>query len=277
MRPATRAPRTFPNPFQSTHSLRSATWRALARAIEEKVSIHALLAECDLLRRRGGRHQHGFNPRTPCGVRRKAELGNTRLEAFQSTHSLRSATVSALALWRVAGVSIHALLAECDLYPGFGNPGCRSFNPRTPCGVRPTTPEPVETGLKFQSTHSLRSATDVGFTCGTDEEVSIHALLAECDRAISIADYRPHVSIHALLAECDMLLLTRYHHIPCFNPRTPCGVRRHGLFHQTPCVTFQSTHSLRSATSPNPLRNEFGNVSIHALLAECDKGLSKRT
>ena len=35
---------------------------------------------------------------------------------------------------------------------------------------------------KFQSTHSLRSATPVAYTQVAHTEVSIHALLAECDR-----------------------------------------------------------------------------------------------
>ena len=34
--------------FQSTHSLRSATKRFFSLAISKKVSIHALLAECDI-------------------------------------------------------------------------------------------------------------------------------------------------------------------------------------------------------------------------------------
>ena len=33
--------------FQSTHSLRSATLRAVLRRKSQRVSIHALLAECD--------------------------------------------------------------------------------------------------------------------------------------------------------------------------------------------------------------------------------------
>ena len=80
------------------------------------------------------------------------------ISMFQSTHSLRSATkreaeeavkvtVSIHALLAECDqgqeeffssmlVSIHALLAECDLLcpPLLFNP--RSFNPRTPCGVR---------------------------------------------------------------------------------------------------------------------------------------------
>ena len=60
-------------------------------------------------------------------------------------------------------VSIHALLAECD-----------SIGNRPACLVS-----------QFQSTHSLRSAT---------EELGLIAALAT-------------VSIHALLAECDILVL----------------------------------------------------------------------
>ncbi len=79
---------------------------------------------------------------------------------------------------------------------------------------------------QFQSTHSLRSATD----------------LDTLKRLI------PAVSIHALLAECDQMGTCLGTVGACFNPRTPCGVRQRG--HCDICETykFQSTHSLRSAT-----------------------------
>ena len=56
-------------------------------------------------------------------------------------------------------VSIHALLAECD---GAHKPDGRrtiGFNPRTPCGVRLRVVFTMRVTEKFQSTHSLRSAT----------------------------------------------------------------------------------------------------------------------
>nr|DAS12237.1 MAG TPA: hypothetical protein [Caudoviricetes sp.] len=56
---------------------------------------------------------------------------------FQSTHSLRSATVRPVGFPYVAEVSIHALLAECDL----------------------ALARLSDVGIPFQSTHSLRSAT----------------------------------------------------------------------------------------------------------------------
>ena len=100
---------------------------------------------------------------------------------FQSTHSLRSATMGYTARGAFGLVSIHALLAECDRFRNpVPRPVCR-FNPRTPCGVRlvrasdssggqsfnPRTPCGVRLHIqkvklrpnRFQSTHSLRSAT----------------------------------------------------------------------------------------------------------------------
>ena len=78
-----------------------------------------------------------FNPRTPCGVRLASLALMTLIQQFQSTHSLRSATLkervdiggvimfqsthslrSATLLqhlqFQSLSVSIHALLAECD-------------------------------------------------------------------------------------------------------------------------------------------------------------------
>ena len=101
-------------------------------------------------------------------------------------------------------VSIHALLAECDHQPGWGNDDGTCFNPRTPCGVRQSLGlGAVDHGL-FQSTHSLRSATQVTYVGGNWDQVSIHALLAECDQDWHVPP--PQIS--------------------GFNPRTPCGVRR---------------------------------------------------
>ena len=189
---------------------------------------------------------------------------------FQSTHSLRSATPCLFPRTIFSGVSIHALLAECDgmLRMLILNPS--GFNPRTPCGVRLGASSVQRTRLMFQSTHSLRSATVI-LACPTHLlDVSIHALLAECDAMIIDLILDRRVSIHALLAECDHLRCRIARRTSSFNPRTPCGVRLN--CNHPPGMTpwFQSTHSLRSATG---LANHFKHmhpVSIHALLAECD-------
>ena len=146
--------------FQSTHSLRSATGGNFLYLVPKKVSIHALLAECDYIIKMYLTCRNSFNPRTPCGVRPQP-AGNWKwYQRFQSTHSLRSAT-----FWHCKCINV-----PCG------------FNPRTPCGVR------------------LRRASRV-LCC---LRVSIHALLAECDENISFG----------------------FVVFGCFNPRTPCGVRR---------------------------------------------------
>ena len=169
-----------------------------------KVSIHALLAECDRQLGRQSKPVCGFNPRTPCGVR-------LSLSCF---------------LFCFLPVSIHALLAECDL----------------------VFPVSFSASFQFQSTHSLRSATQGFKNWDLFGGVSIHALLAECDGSNPACPCR----------------------LFCFNPRTPCGVRQEDFNQFMPDSVFQSTHSLRSATASTGSWYPLNKVSIHALLAECD-------
>ena len=183
---------------------------------------------------------------------------------FQSTHSLRSATGAVDVHSPDYYVSIHALLAECDpaLLSLQSVPSC--FNPRTPCGVRQDKGQDAGTVFVFQSTHSLRSATSFGifWHCSMwfqsthslrsatnnkpnnnrKEIVSIHALLAECDRNRAGVGNGLRVSIHALLAECDSCLFHRHLPVRSFNPRTPCGVRRNRLY---TLLLNRANHTLR--------------------------------
>ena len=195
--------------------------------LNELVSIHALLAECDRVFVIGTR----WHPVSIHALLAECDFKGGPQKAarnrFQSTHSLRSAT-DRIEIKQISFlVSIHALLAECDIFQRFGGSGFTGFNPRTPCGVRhydggllllrygfnPRTPCGVRPRLptrwggrpEFQSTHSLRSATAGDGIKPFNYEVSIHALLAECDSLT----YPPHVSRYG------------------FNPRTPCGVRPH--------------------------------------------------
>ena len=139
-------------------------------------------------------------------MRRVVPASKFSIFAFQSTHSLRSATGRCTAKRWQLEVSIHALLAECDQRKPPLLRRRLSFNPRTPCGVRRYDRLICRIDAGFQSTHSLRSATDscLAASCFTfsfnprtpcgvrpmdngdikdDRPVSIHALLAECDSA----------------------------------------------------------------------------------------------
>ena len=155
----------------------------------------------------GQRTSPSFNPRTPCGVRPRMKNTRTATPWFQSTHSLRSATSGRSASFPPCVVSIHALLAECDMSSTAPSPEPSGFNPRTPSGVRRCCFLSASPSCQFQSTHSLRSATVPGgfnlqsipsfnprTPCGVRRAVDVHS-----------PDYY-EVSIHALLAECDPLM-----------------------------------------------------------------------
>ena len=78
------------------------------------ISIHALLAESDLLACCGMAATIYFYPRSPCGERRCTRCAAAFLRRFLSTLSLRRATVTVLGIQHRVGISIHALLAESD-------------------------------------------------------------------------------------------------------------------------------------------------------------------
>ena len=148
-------------------------------------------------------------------------------------------------------------------------------------------------GKFFLSTLSLRRATilSTGSTHNSDafyprspcgerqansraerpkQHLSIHALLAESDRAANCQQRNHHLSIHALLAESDNRRFRPVQRPKTFYPRSPCGERRprqiiivviNTFYPRSPCgerpvvpaelttlVNFLSTLSLRRAT-----------------------------
>ena len=200
------------------------------------VSIHALLAECDATAMSStGVRLPGFNPRTPCGVRQIDDDNTVKIMRFQSTHSLRSATnVSALRLCRRNVVSIHALLAECD-HDDVGRVGNRlsvvsihallaecDFHDESPASRSPKCVVSIHAllaecdlgpqcnlanhGQRFQSTHSLRSA-----TAGDARPAKTR-----------ICSFNPRTPCGVRLYHAGPAIDGR---VSGFNPRTPCGVR----------------------------------------------------
>ena len=168
-----------------------------------RISIHAPLAGCDSVWIKVLYLMQYFNPRTPCGVRRKKRLDNSIVNQFQSTHPLRGATT-----WIGVGlaeslISIHAPLAGCDSRSRCRPKQAGNFNPRTPCGVRHSQYFSHTVRTKFQSTHPLRGATlKCKLLCCLFKFQSTHPLRgATLNHSVS----PPFVGN--------------------FNPRTPCGVR----------------------------------------------------
>ena len=103
-------------------------------------------------------------------------------------------------------ISIHALLAESDLY------NLISLDIPTPrISIHALLAESDMTSMLlwrrqklFLSTLSLRRATLKNAITAAPQQISIHALLAESDYDTYAKVLRVNISIHALLAESDV-------------------------------------------------------------------------
>ena len=101
-----------------------------------------------------------FYPRSPCGERPLSGSSRATVLVFLSTLSLRRATRSRGGYITKIDISIHALLAESDIFHVRSFTSKDNFYPRSPCGERLS----IECSyhnikLKFLSTLSLRRAT----------------------------------------------------------------------------------------------------------------------
>ena len=82
----------LPSIFLSTLSLRRATPSVMQEIAQQRISIHALLAESDHPRLSDTAPHIYFYPRSPCGERRIDSVSNQYIPSFLSTLSLRRAT-----------------------------------------------------------------------------------------------------------------------------------------------------------------------------------------
>ena len=149
-----------------------------------KISIHAPLAGCDSWRLCAQHSDRYFNPRTPCGVRRRRPRRiSEQKSAFQSTHPLRGATM------------------EREPQPAQAG----HFNPRTPCGVRPCGRCTRSACATFQSTHPLRGATlQVAQAVQRTQDFNPRTPCGvRPPSTCVIQQHSSHISIHAPLAGCD--------------------------------------------------------------------------
>ena len=107
----------FQSTFLSTLSLRRATVKLFRQNYECFISIHALLAESDTLGCSRDAHSRDFYPRSPCGERHAPSqhpcLSNKNFYP-RSPCGERQARLDSRQ--QPAGISIHALLAESDIW-----------------------------------------------------------------------------------------------------------------------------------------------------------------
>ena len=237
-------------PFQSTPSLRRATPEGVDARVSVSISIHALLAEGDqptgtaaacrtisihaLLAEGDG----PVAPVAPTGpdFNPRPPCGGRRFTCCQAL--LLSAFQSTPSLRRATAPSAHPPSAPAN------------FNPRPPCGGRLQTPLARHPIFRFQSTPSLRRATSrrpAG--CGPHCHFNPRPPCGGRLRRPGPGGVEAAISIHALLAEGDAIMT-----ISTIQP-----------------TRFQSTPSLRRATSFTGSPKSFNFISIHALLAEGDR------
>ena len=189
---------------------------------------------------------------------------------FQSTPSLRKATLRIYAIPTIPAISIHTFLAEGDYIRGSRVLQMQDFNPHLPCGRRRPHIYGFGSSSRFQSTPSLRKATCLHVRYKTRFHISIHTFLAEGDHVITAHGRLADISIHTFLAEGDFRPcfqsgpLQHFNpHLPCgrrltcsnvafagtyFNPHLPCGRRQLVDEYFLLREEFQSTPSLRKAT-----------------------------
>ena len=194
---------------------------------EEEISIHALLAESDLI-------DLVDSPIAKISIHALLAESDDRAQQSSQRHH---------------PISIHALLAESDPRSWPLPPKTRYFYPRSPCGERPV-PQQENGQAATISIHALLAESDTSRLhkniCGWGF-LSTLSLRRATNSKINIC-YGDLISIHALLAESDSrgsVSISRYRN---FYPRSPCGERRGPLWIECRHPLFLSTLSLRRAT-----------------------------
>ena len=131
------------------------------------ISTHAPLAGRDGRALPWRRRLGDFNPRAPCGARPSARHSSGFMIEFQPTRPLRGATAHLVGVCRaVQFISTHAPLAGRDRPRLAAASPRRNFNPRAPCGARPSYCLTCRAEREFQPTRPLRGATLSRCKCG---------------------------------------------------------------------------------------------------------------
>ena len=98
----------------------------------------------------GYRHvTHNFNPRSPCGERHSAFLRASFTSSFQSTLPMRGATHCKTVSTRFFLFQSTLPMRGATAYPIKAPSIAPNFNPRSPCGERPSTLHGRREGIYF--------------------------------------------------------------------------------------------------------------------------------
>ena len=168
-----------------------------------------------------------FNPRAPCGARPRQRGRVSQNPAFQSTRPVRGATDSPACPSPRLWISIHAPRAGRDAPAAIFHCPCSHFNPRAPCGARP-------------SRHWTRTSTtyfNPRAPCGARRPRSSMALHTGRFQSTRPVRGATRVIAHGLEQRRD------------FNPRAPCGAR-HAPGAQSLQYRWISIHAPRAGRDP---------------------------
>ena len=240
--------------FQSTRPMRGATARVDAAGHFVLVSIHAPHAGRDRCTNRITIIGACFNPRAPCGARRRIRPAAPVQSWFQSTRPMRGATCSYRAYRRKT--TCFNPRAPCGARRAVSFsvlPPCGCFNPRAPCGARQ----------------------DMWRYIIDRVVVSIHAPHAGRDHVRGL--HRHSGKRFNPRAPCGARRLEQARLLRCgsFNPRAPCGARQGAVAGAAAATGFQSTRPMRGATLCLFQFCLHAVVSIHAPHAGRDYELSR--
>ena len=258
--------------FQPTRPLRGATSHRFLPASRRIISTHAPLAGRDKqcrsrpqkarkfqptrpLRGATGRLAHippvisYFNPRAPCGARPAVSIISPCKTLFQPTRPLRGATMQSETAYHFGKFQPTRPLRGATLPSNSLSISQSYFNPRAPCGARPTYSYNIPLKVAFQPTRPLRGATADRDRLDLVHRISTHAPLAGRD------------------AKSSALGSSSFH----FNPRAPCGARPLTGIVSISSIVFQPTRPLRGATQKVPRLDRLRSISTHAPLAGRDR------
>ena len=167
--------------FQSTLPVRGATGRQVDGCGARVISIHAPRAGSDRARSRSRQRHNDFNPRSPCGERRRSLLRRMLQSYFNPRSPCGERRGGIQTRLTAIEISIHAPRAGSDARAWAEENGHSDFNPRSPCGERRGRPRearqnghfnprspcgerlsalpPTSATERFQSTLPVRGAT----------------------------------------------------------------------------------------------------------------------
>ena len=174
------------------------------------------------------------------GATAPSVTGAINISIFQPTRPLRGATTFIPDSLILIDISTHAPLAGRDPSESTQVLITADFNPRAPCGARPTTRNPATKDTEFQPTRPLRGATFLGLVFFVSFCISTHAPLAGRDSIlddaiIKVNDFNPRAPCGARLFKLKLIADDID-----FNPRAPCGARQ--------CKTPISSMRIRIST-----------------------------